>query len=546
MSIDSVTSKGSTGKKDKAAILASKPVAAWARVCSEKSPYEARAEKCAALTIPYSFPKNGSNRTLSYKAPVASIGPSAVKHLAARMLDSMYPMGSNYLRLPITSEAEAFFADNPDGRIKAETAFERIATQISSMMTEQGRRSIIFEAIIWLIVSGNALLKFNPVNADIRLYSLRDYGVIRDTFGKPMVIVTRDYALVEELGTELLIKAGIEASKLTDTDYSTSIEVFTVIEKQGKRYVERTFINETQVGEDVYHPEDACPYIPLRLRTEQGSSYGRSYVEDYIGALGETNALTYALSKAIQADSRTLYLVRPGSPTSFNTHSLAMADSGSFIPGEAADISTLQANKQASNQVTMQAIAMHESTIRDGFLMADSVRRNAERVTAEEIRYMAAAREQQIGTIYHLLTQELVKPLALLDQRYLERKKAIVNLDALAKQIGVDKVAIPTPITGEATLLRAKQAESMQQLLNMASTVGATNVINMTRFIEAYANTLELSTSGLLKTEEELAAEQQAALQAQLAQAAAPNVVNGEYAMAQQQQAADMQQQQTQ
>lgn len=538
MSIEKATKK----QNGKSPVLKTEYLPVWNRMSRDKSPYESRAEKCAALTIPYVFPKNGANSSTSYKAPSSSIGTEAVKHLAARMLESLYPSGNNYLRFPITSEAEAKYANEPDARIKAETALERIATQVSNMMTEHGRRSVITEALTALIVVGNVLIKYDPETAYIRLYTLRNYGVVRDTFGRPLVIVTRDYVLLEELSEEYILQSGIR-EQIQEEDYATMVEVFTHISKVGNRYIEKTFINNVEVGEQSSYPEDACPYIALRLRTEQGSSYGRCYVEDYIGALGQVNALTYALTKGIEADTRTLFLVRPGSPSSFNTHTLAMADSGSFVPGEAGDISTLQANKQATNQVTMSAIAMHQNTINNGFLMAETVRRDAERVTAEEIRYMAAAREQQVGAIYHLLTQELVKPLALLDQRYLERNGAIVNLDSIAKSIGVKSLAIPTPVTGEATLLRAKQAEAMQQLLQVASAVGATNVINLPRFMRAYANAMELSTAGLLKTEDELLAEQQQALQAQLAQAAAPNVVNGEYAMAQQQAAMDAQQQ---
>ena len=58
-------------------------------------------------------------------------------------------------------------------------------------------------------------------------------------------------------------------------------------------------------------------------------------------------------------------------------------------------------------QVSLQAITRIEERLAFDFLLNSAIQRKAERVTAEEIRYMAQELETAQGGVYSILSQEM-------------------------------------------------------------------------------------------------------------------------------------------
>ena len=75
------------------------------------------------------------------------------------------------------------------------------------------------------------------------------------------------------------------------------------------------------------------------------------------------------------------------------------------------DVSVLQVNKFNDLRVALEAARTIEERLSLAFLLHSAVQRNAERVTAEEIRFMAAELEDALGGLYTVLSQELQLPL---------------------------------------------------------------------------------------------------------------------------------------
>lgn len=68
-----------------------------------------------------------------------------------------------------------------------------------------------------------------------------------------------------------------------------------------------------------------------------------------------------------------------------------------------------QDTRYADCKMTADAI---ESRLSYAFMLNSAVQRSGERVTAEEIRYVANELEDTLGGIYSILSQELQLPLA--------------------------------------------------------------------------------------------------------------------------------------
>ena len=83
--------------------------------------------------------------------------------------------------------------------------------------------------------------------------------------------------------------------------------------------------------------------MPLRMVRVDGESYGRSYVEEYIGDLKSLEGLSQALVESSAASSKMVFLVKPNSST--KKRDIAVARNGDIITGDATDVAVLQANK---------------------------------------------------------------------------------------------------------------------------------------------------------------------------------------------------------
>jgi hypothetical protein len=161
------------------------------------------------------------------------------------------------------------------------------------------------------------------------------------------------------------------------------------------------------------------------------------------------------------------------------------------------------------------------------------VQRQAERVTAEEIRFMASELEDALGGVYSILSQEFQMPLV---NRIMDRMIKAKRLPALPK--GVVKPAI---VTGLEALGRGHDLNKYLSLLKALQPLGPEVLakhMNPGDYISRVATSLGIDASGLVKSEDQMAQEQQQAQQmAQMQQMqqmmgdvagkAAPGVVKG-------------------
>ena len=146
------------------------------------------------------------------------------------------------------------------------------------------------------------------------------------------------------------------------------------------------------------------------------------------------------------------------------------------------------------------------------FLLHTAIQRDAERVTAQEIRYMAEQLETAMGGVYSLLSQEFQLPLVKILMKRMQEAKEIPPLPK-------DSVT-PTIITGIEALGRGndlqKLREFVAEIVNLAQVnPQVVQSLNSSDLIKRIATSLGIEMEGLIKSEEELAAEQEAMQQQQ-------------------------------
>jgi hypothetical protein len=239
----------------------------------------------------------------------------------------------------------------------------------------------------------------------------------------------------------------------------------------------------------------------LRFNRIDGEDYGRGYVEEYYGDLRSLEGLVMAIVQGSAAAAKVLFLVAPNGTT--RARKLGESPNGAIIEGNAADVTTLQVNKFADFNIAYQTMGRIEARLQHAFLMNASIQRDAERVTAQEIKFMAQDLEKAIGGIYSILSQEFQLPFITRKMAMMEKNKKLPRLP----KTGVR----PSIITGLEALGRGNDKSKLIEFLTtLTDTLGAetiTKYINVSDAISRLATSEGIDPKGLIKSEEELSQE---------------------------------------
>jgi hypothetical protein len=194
-----------------------------------------------------------------------------------------------------------------------------------------------------------------------------------------------------------------------------------------------------------------------------GRDYGRGLVEEYLGDLRSLEGISQAIVQFAAAAAKIVMLVHPNSTT--NVQELNNAESGDAIVGSKGDIDILQLEKQADYQVAAGVASTLEQRLSYAFLLQTGTTRNAERVTAEEIRATAQELEDALGGVYTVLAEDLQLPLV-------NRLMAVMTKDGEIRPLPSGAIH-PVVVTGFEALGRNHQLNKLRQLLaDLNSAVG--------------------------------------------------------------------------
>lgn len=476
-----------------------------------------RCRKCSALTIPSLLPPEGNDEDVQLTTPYQSLGARAVNNLASKLMLTLFPPNSPFFRYDIEPAVLE--------KLKAELTEEGLKTKVKSKLSliEQDAvryfemaalRSPLYRALRLLIVTGNALIEF-PDEGRAKVYRLDKYVVRRSPSGRIMEIIIKEGITREELPDGIEEEVPTEGNKNVDK----VIDLYTYCKWNGKvwEYSQEVLGQTVEDSKGTYKQED-FPFICLTWSLQDGYNYGTGQVEDYIGDFISLDGLNKHLLEGAAAAAKILLLVDPNGST--NIKDLEKAVNGAFVTGTTNDISVLQLEKFHDFKIAFDHSRTIEQRLSRAFLLNESVQRNAERVTAEEIRFMAQELNDANGGIYSLLSLELQHPLVTLMMGRLTKSKKLPKLPD-----GVH----PTIITGFDALGRGHDLQKLVQALSYLEPLGPDTlhtymVIN--NFIERVFTALGVDSEGLIRTEEQVAQEKQNNQMQAMMEKMGPNLVN--------------------
>jgi hypothetical protein len=470
----------------------------WTKLDSERSAVIDRAKQCTELTIPSLLVDTTHTEEVTLSTPYQSLGARAVNNLASKLLLSLLPPNAPFFRfVPDKLAVQELEASKAGSATEIQNKLADLERGLSAQIEREALRVPIFEALKLLVATGNALVYRDKDNGT-RVFNMNSYAVKRSPEGKLKELMTREQVRADDL------PEGMEKGNSEDKD----IDLFTQVKWNGKSWdVFQEALDQEVPGTSGTFTTKNLPYMPLRWTSIHNEDYGRGLVEQYLGDLRSLEALSMSIVEASAAAAKVLFFVDPVGTTNIST--VAKAASGSIVKGRAGDVTTLQMDKSHDLNIAYQTMNDIQRRLASAFLLNESARRDAERVTAEEVRLMAGELEDALGGIYSILTQELQLPL--------------IKLMMITSKIKFPEGLVePVIVTGVEALGRGHDynklvqfSQTLQQLLGPEIFAQHTNV---NAVIEQIGTSLGIETEGIIKSQEQIQAEQQQAMMQQLSQ----------------------------
>jgi len=409
----------------------------------------------------------------------------------------------------------------PQIRSELDLSFAKVERTIMESIAASTDRVVVHQALKHLVVAGNALIFMGKDG--LKLYPLNRYVVDRDGNGNVIEIVTK-----ETISKKLLKKfypdyKEEQPNRVSDDSSGRDDEcdIYTHVTLDNNRWIWHQEVYDQILPKSMGKaPLDANPWLVLRFNHVDGEVYGRGRVEEFIGDLKSLEALSQAIVEGSAAAAKVVFTVSPSSTTKPQT--LAKAGNGAIIQGRPDDIGVVQVGKTADFQTAYQMIGSLTQRLSEAFLIMNV--RDSERTTAEEVRMTQMELEQQLGGLFSLLTVEFLVP-------YLNRKLNVAQKTGEIPRLPKGDIVKPTIVAGINALGRGQDRESLAQFLTViAQTMGPEAIgqfINPDEVIKRLAAASGIDVLNLVKSMEELQAEQQQAMaqqQAMMQQQQAPQM----------------------
>ena len=484
----------------------------YQQLVTTRDPFLQRARDCAKVTNPSLVPDSHMGDHGRLKTPYQSVGARGLSNLANKLGLSLFPPNSPFFKLEIDSLALQVEEQGPELKTELDTALVKVELAVMQMLEVISARASMHEAFKQLLVAGNVLLYVGEEG--IKVIHLDRYCCVRDPMGTVTEIITEEEVYPEALPEDFLDDEEEEKTSLGPI--KKTIKIYTCVKfKDGQAYWYQEARGKEIPGTYGMCPIGCSPWIPLRFERIDTEEYGRSHVEAYYGDLTALESLYQSILEGSAAAAKILFLVNPNGTTRPRT--LSSAANGAIVQGNAADVTVIQSNKGQDLQIASSLADRIEGRLQFAFLLNTAVQRPGERVTAEEIRYMAQELEASIGGLYSILTQELQLPLVRRIMYILQRKGKLPQFPT--SETTGEPLVSPKPVTGLEAIGRGDDMNKLTEFIAIAQQSLGPDVmaqyLNMEEALRRLAASASIDTTNLVKTSEQLQQEAQAAQEQQ-------------------------------
>lgn len=408
-----------------------------------------RSERYAELTIPSVCQKDGYDEgTQELNLDYQSVGAQCANNLVNKMMLALFAPSRPFLRLDLPGfqmNALMQALGLEEAQLREQLAIAE--KEAMKVLDRSASRPVLYELMTHLVVTGNAVRYME--DGVMRVFGIKSYVVRRNNKGQMAELITREKVCKDDMPSELhgFFKQG---------DKDVFYYRWWKWDTGRQLFFEKQYVEDNLITLDKYQGRYKREDMPIQAhcwRLASGSHYGIGMIEDYVADLEGLSMLSEAEVNGAILASEFRWLVNPGGQT--RPEDFKTTNNGDSLPGEAGDVSLVVASEAAAALQVVGSVAdKYIRRLGAAFLMAQSVQRDAERVTAEEIRILANELETTLGGIYSRQAVDLQLPLA------------FWMLGQVDSEILKDSDLQPTIITGLDALSRNGDLENLQLFMN--------------------------------------------------------------------------------
>lgn len=414
---------------------------------TKRAPFVERAKMFSRYTIPNLYPENGGQTDQGDSANTTgwqSFGSTCVNSITNKLVLTLFPPHQDFARLELTPRGKAILGADDANLVDEQESLINVQKQAMLEHERIAGRVGLGEALEHLTVGGSTCL-YLPEDKDGKLinYPLDRFVNRRDKSGNLLELIIEESKSIDtfEPAVQAIIKASKNQKAKGNNDDEVNLYTSAKL-KNGFYIVEQEVVGE-RIGNQYRVKPENLPFIVLRWKSNYGEDYGRSLVEQHASDLHVIQLLSEAIAKGMILMADVKYLVKAGSITDIDH--LIESPPGEFVYGNIDDIGVLQLGKYADFTPIAQVLDKYERRVGESFMK--NVQRDAERVTAYEVRKDALEMERSLGGAYSLLALTLQKPYfqLLLNRIDFDLPESIVNtvittgIEALSRMGDADK-----------------------------------------------------------------------------------------------------------
>lgn len=482
--------------------------------------------------MPFLLPAEGSDGSTKFITPEQSVGARGLNNVASKLLMALFPPNAPFMKMGVDDMTAAELTGEQGLMDEIDKAFSQFVRRIMTDVEARALRSDLYEVFRHLVMSGNATL-FLPEEGRGRVYRLDKYVCKRDPSGNLLEWIAKEPIAKAALSEEIRNKINLETPddppkkqgsvQTAPSDETLDLYTHLILNEEGQYDVYQEVEGEIVQGTEGTYLAEELPFLVLRYNKGDGEDYGRGLIEEYLGDLIHLESLSKAMREFVAIAARVIPVINPNG--TLTAKALTEAKNGQPVVGNPEDLTFIQIERYHDFRVAKETADEIKQELAFAFLMNTAIQRPGERVTAEEIRYMARELEDTLGGVYSLQSVDLQLPLARCLIAHLEARRSLPELPP--------NVATPQIVTGMDALGRGNDLSNLVQWKALIMGTPAENDVKWERFALRAANGLNVETEGLMLSDEERQQRDQAAQRAQMMEQLGPNAVNQLGGMAQ-------------
>ena len=461
----------------------------WEQMSACRSELMLRCETLSALTLPHiCMPQGVTHESYAITHDYSSLGAQAAMHLVNKLHLTLFRPGVPFFRLKPNKQGKKELQANGVSEEALASPLSIVEIAAVKELDNSGQRPKLNTALEHLVVTGNVLLITEEDH--FRVMGLRYWCVKRNYKGDWIKLVIKEEMCADELDES--IQPYIPAYHP-----ETKVCLYKVLIRKGKKIQMTQWVNDVELPDEFKGswPIAKCPYNVCTWLLPDESNYGIGLAQQYWGDLEVISELAQSVAEGAQVGTEMRWAVDPTSTT--RADDLNSTKNGDFVSARKDDITPIYGGNPEAVNTSDALLQRYERRVSSGFLMQGAATRNAERVTAEEVRMQALELETAYGGTYSAIARDLQGPVALwclarsgnpIDATGLEAS-VITGLDALTRNAELESLRAAMSDLG----LMVNLPEPLQARLKwapLAEFVGAGRGTNLKPFVmtdEEYA-----------------------------------------------------------